>query len=308
MTDRIDVPATPDPTPRPGVSPRAAALAEVMLAFAGVHVSYRAFKRFTLPGRWESAAGLNYSAGAAMILFTVGVLLLLGRDFRDYGLTLKGWRSRTCLGVVFGASSAALTILVVALMPPKVRAAFLRTGNPAASLAQAARELVMTLALFAVLGKRVLDRCPAAFSLSLIAGLLAIPPLAAWSLHRPSLPVLAMEGWLFLGAGFGEEVFFRGYVQSRIDLAFGRPHRVLGMDFGAGLIVSSLLFGLIHALNSVDYFAGRYHFAWWSGLSAIFAGLFFGCLREKTGSILAGGVAHGLDDAMEYGLKFLANS
>jgi uncharacterized protein len=104
--------------------------------------------------------------------------------------------------------------------------------------------------------------------------------------------------WLFLGAGFGEEVFFRGYIQSRVNQAFGRPWRILGLQFGVGLIVSSLLFGLIHALNTVDYFSRRFEFAWlWWGTNFV-SGLFFGCLREKTGSILPGAIIHGIEDVM----------
>jgi membrane protease YdiL (CAAX protease family) len=98
--------------------------------------------------------------------------------------------------------------------------------------------------------------------------------------------------------GFGEEVFFRGYIQSRLNQEFGRPFRIMGVEFGLGLIVSSLLFGFIHVLNTVDYFSGRGAFAWWWWLSTFATGLFYGCLREKTGSVLAGGVHHGLIDVM----------
>src|SRR5205823_5646512 len=103
---------------------------------------------------------------------------------------------------------------------------------------------------------------------------------------------------LFFGAGFGEEIFFRGYIQSRLNQAFGRPFRLLGTQFGLGLLVSSALFGFIHALNTVDYFGGRWDFAWWWWPPAFASGLFYGCLREKTGSVLAGGVHHGLVDVL----------
>jgi hypothetical protein len=43
-----------------------------------------------------------------------------------------------------------------------------------------------------------------------------------------------------LDDGFGEEIFFRGYIQSRVDQAFGLPFRLLGFEFGPGLLVSSL--------------------------------------------------------------------
>src|SRR5262249_27015326 len=125
--------------------------------------------------------------------------------------------------------------------------------------------------------------------------LLAILPAVAAYSHRPAMWATAL--WLFFGAGFGEEIFFRGYIQSRVDEAFGYPFRFLGMEFGAGLIAAALLFALIHGLNTVDYFQGKFDFGWSYGLQNLFTGLFFGLLRSRTGSVLPGAIVHGLQDA-----------
>lgn len=69
-------------------------------------------------------------------------------------------------------------------------------------------------------------------------------------------------------------------------------------DKGASEILSSLLFGFIHVLNTVDYFNGRWDFAWWWWLPNFVVGLFFGVLREKAGSVLAGSIIHGLTDVL----------
>ncbi len=55
---------------------------------------------------------------------------------------------------------------------------------------------------------------------------------------------------------------------------------------------------LILALNSVDYFQGRFTFVWGFGLAALCTGLLYGCLRESTGSILAGVVTHAVLDVL----------
>jgi membrane protease YdiL (CAAX protease family) len=136
---------------------------------------------------------------------------------------------------------------------------------------------------------------PPAVSLTLLLALLAVPPLLAAYLHRPAVWLAVL--WNFLGAGFGEEVFFRGYIQSRVDAGFGRPWRLFGCAVGPGLIASSVLFGLIHALNTVDYFGGRWDFGWWYGLGTTIEGLLYGYLRARTGSVWAGAVTHGLVDA-----------
>jgi membrane protease YdiL (CAAX protease family) len=129
---------------------------------------------------------------------------------------------------------------------------------------------------------------------AVLLALLALPPILGAYLHRPAVWLAVL--WNFLGAGFGEEIFFRGYIQSRVDAAFGWPWRVLGSAVGPGLIVSSLLFGLIHALNTVDYFSGRWEFGWCYGLGTTIVGLFYGYLRARTGRVWAGAVTHGLVD------------
>jgi membrane protease YdiL (CAAX protease family) len=103
--------------------------------------------------------------------------------------------------------------------------------------------------------------------------------------------------WQFIFSGFGEEILYRGYFQSRINEEFGRPHSFLGVNFGIGLIIASLLFAMAHVLNPFNPFKGSFDLFWGWGLWTSFGGLFFGFIREKTGSILAAGIAHGLPDA-----------
>jgi membrane protease YdiL (CAAX protease family) len=92
----------------------------------------------------------------------------------------------------------------------------------------------------------------------------------------------------FVFVGFGEELFFRGYVQSRLNTAFGRPFRLFGIQWGLGLIVASVLFGLMHPL--VHSAPRPWPWALWTAV----AGMIFGMLREKSGSIIAPAIAHGL--------------
>src|SRR5262245_42460783 len=84
--------------PRP-----ACVLIEVLLVFALTHLTYRAFKRFTELGRLEGEAGLNFSAGVAMTLVAVLILLVCRRDWNEYGLAVSGWRFGLGLGLVCAA-------------------------------------------------------------------------------------------------------------------------------------------------------------------------------------------------------------
>lgn len=105
---------------------------------------------------------------------------------------------------------------------------------------------------------------------------------------------------VFLGlvssTAIGEELFFRGYMQSRLNEVFGLPGRIGSVRVGLGLLVSSLFFGVLHGLNTVDYFRGHYAFAWGWTILTVASGFLFGMIREKTGSVVPGIIAHGLLD------------
>jgi membrane protease YdiL (CAAX protease family) len=87
--------------------------------------------------------------------------------------------------------------------------------------------------------------------------------------------------------GFAEEFMFRGYIQGRLNRAFGKPYHKLGLSFGWGLLFASLLFGLMHALSP----GNPLHWPW--GLWAFVGGICFGIIREKGGSFLASALVHG---------------
>lgn len=257
--------------PRYGLLQPAAALAEVTVMFAATHVLYRAIKRFTLLGEWEGAAGTNFIPGMAMVAMTVGALLVGRRRFEPYGLGVRRWPQDLNLGlacatVVIAVAAVALGVTGYRYDPnrppdPNGPPQLMRTlGSPVIGLLA----LLALLVLFRL--ARGKPHTPPAVSLAILVALLAVPPLLAAYLHRSAVWLAVL--WNFLGCGFGEEVFFRGYIQSRVDAGFGRPWRVLGCVVGPGLIMSSLLFGLIHALNTVDYFGGRWDFGWWYGLGA----------------------------------------
>jgi membrane protease YdiL (CAAX protease family) len=100
----------------------------------------------------------------------------------------------------------------------------------------------------------------------------------------------------FVFAGFGEEIMFRGYMQSRLNEGFGYPWSLAGVKFGPGLLITSILFGVLHLLNPFNPLQGQFSLAIWSGISSTVAGFLFGFIREKTGDVLAPSIAHGLVD------------
>lgn len=121
-------------------------------------------------------------------------------------------------------------------------------------------------------------------------------PLAVFLHHHPAGPITAT--FVFLGhittTALGEELFFRGYIQSRLNRTFGQPWHMGSVSIGIGFVFATMLFGFLHALNTVDYFHGSYGFAWnWAG-ATLLTGALFGFIREKTGSVIPCVIAHGL--------------
>jgi hypothetical protein len=127
--------------------------------------------------------------------------------------------------------------------------------------------------------------------------LLLFPILVGLALHRLTVIIVSTVLWQVF-SGFGEEFVWRGYVQTRLNQAFGRPWNLLGLQFGPGLLTTSLLFGIFHAFNTYDPALGAASLSWGWALFTTCSGLFFGILREKTGSLLAPGIAHALPDAV----------
>jgi membrane protease YdiL (CAAX protease family) len=135
-------------------------------------------------------------------------------------------------------------------------------------------------------------------SLITVALLLLLPICVALAMRKLSVVIVSTVVWQFVFSGFGEEFVWRGYVQWRLNQAFGRPMRLFGIQFGPGLIIAAGLFGLLHAFNTYDAAIGLSSLSWGWALWTFTASLTFGTMREKTGTLLAPGIAHGLPDAV----------
>lgn len=80
-------------------------------------------------------------------------------------------------------------------------------------------------------------------------------------------------GFVFLVA-LPEEVFYRGYLQTRLDAVFKKKIRILGADVGWSLVVASAFFALGHLVEPRP-----------DKLGTFFPGLVFGWLRARTGTV-----------------------
>lgn len=101
-----------------------------------------------------------------------------------------------------------------------------------------------------------------------------------YGLHFQAHP-LPVFGWVVIDQLFlvsvPEEIFFRGWFQSRLHHLFRARWRVLGVRVGWSWLLTALLFALAHSLVT---------YQWWH-FSIFIPALLFGWMREKTGTIAA---------------------
>jgi membrane protease YdiL (CAAX protease family) len=90
-----------------------------------------------------------------------------------------------------------------------------------------------------------------------------------------------------------EELFFRGFIHKLLEKAWPAKRTIWGGGVGKALIVSSALFAIGHLAVNMDP----------RRLAVFFPGLLFGWMRSKTGSILAGTIAHALSNLFIYLLE-----
>jgi membrane protease YdiL (CAAX protease family) len=85
-------------------------------------------------------------------------------------------------------------------------------------------------------------------------------------------------------------------MQTGLNEDFGKPWRFKGVSFGPGLLISPVLFGVLRMFNTFNPFLGSYDLAVCWAVTTCFAGLLFGFVREKTGTVVSASLAHGLVD------------
>lgn len=101
------------------------------------------------------------------------------------------------------------------------------------------------------------------------------------------LPALLYQATM---PGLAEEFVYRGMLLMLLDKSFGRPWRLLGTQFGSGLIIVSVLFGLMHGLDIQGF--GIRQVYWPEMVYAFIMGVILAWLRERTGSVWPGVVFH----------------
>jgi membrane protease YdiL (CAAX protease family) len=97
-------------------------------------------------------------------------------------------------------------------------------------------------------------------------------------------PVVTLILWNLIAVAIPEEIFFRGYIQSRLYEVFPARFRFLKMEISAANLGASIIFALAHLIAVPNPFR----------LLVFFPSLIFGRLREKSDSVFPPAIFHWL--------------
>lgn len=262
------------------------------LAVFALMVALRVVLRSTSLNQWEKQnLGWIYTVMLLWIGLTALVMILTRRSWAEYGVSSLNWQTNLDIGI------KAYLVRIIPIVFGGFGAAWLGL-NGAASVAYRALIWVITLAVMVWVLNRQKEVKSSRANVIVTLLLLFVPIGIALAFGKLSLMIVSTVFWQFVFSGFGEEFIYRGYFQSRLNQAFGRPVHFFGIQFGAGLIIASFLFGLLHVFDAYDPTLGFSSLAWQALLVNFIAGLFHGVIFEKTGTLLAPGIAHGLPDAV----------
>jgi membrane protease YdiL (CAAX protease family) len=114
----------------------------------------------------------------------------------------------------------------------------------------------------------------------------AAVPGSCWHLLHPSFRLPPAFATMALAqlvvVALPEELFFRGYVQGRLEDALPAQRKLFGAPFGWAIVIQAALFGVGHFLVTFEP----------AMLTRFFPGLLFGWMYARTRSILASTIFH----------------
>jgi len=242
---------------------------------------------------WQNNFLHHYFHGhTVMILISLLAIFVTRKSFGTYAITFRNMRyhlniASSCLAVVMPLSALGFAFLL-----PKLQTSYVDWDG--ALILSVLGICQVFLIAYLLKKKQTFSNLP---SSNIILFLFLL--VAAFSLAIFTTPYTKrISGFVFylFFVGFGEEILYRGYIQSRLNEAFDRSYHFFGVNWGWGIIIASLIFGFSHMgilTLSLGEYVLRLPWVFWT----FFSGLVFGFIREKTGSIVAPAVVHGMPQA-----------
>lgn len=261
------------------------AVLEVVVVF-GLTLSLIALVSLSPVGRWERhITNRGFIEYSVMIIIPLLLLAATRRDLTVYGLSLRN--------VSYHLDIAATAFIPVAIVSAVLASVDYREWRGVLIL------VTLQIAVLLATGWLLKHKPTADVNGSPLGVISSVVCLELAIGSRVGNALSALVFYIFF-LGLGEELLFRGYIQSRLNAAFEKPFRFFGVPWGWGIVITAALFGVMHVLNLGSLVSGRWQPAWWWGFWTFFNGLVLGFVREKSGSIIASTILHGLPQAIAY--------
>jgi len=252
---------------------------------------------------WLKGMGVYYGwrdicFGLQAIIIPLAIIWLCNRDWSTYGFKLTNFRYLIHYGFI-----GAMIMMLAGFGFGFLKSRQINPAGMEGSLIMTALTLVMIGILVIAFRKSNQNNSPRqpriAYKLIILIAMVLCPVVIAILRQRFTLSIVRWDLYYLFMVGFGEEIKYRGYFQSRINEEYGRPWKVAGISFGPGLLLVSILFGLSHMgqFGLFNPFEGQFNINPWMGLQAFGGSLFYGLIREKSGSIIPSSIAHGVPSA-----------
>jgi len=241
--------------------------------------------------RWENRAlGGSYFTGVLMIVLGVMVIIIRRYEFNEMGLTSERWRR----SINYGFRG-----WIFFLIPQYLLSFTLSWGVGYRDSMWISGFLVVFILVASLLMVTRKEMPPASNRRLVLIGLVMLIPFAFMALTGEIMVgMMKVYAWNILIGGFAEEFFYRGYLQSSINLEYGTNWKLGKVKFGPGLLVSSILYGLSRGLRTIKPWSGVYSVSWSWTLYALALGIFYGLIRESSGDIIGSGTANGMIDGI----------
>ena len=207
------------------------AITEVVGVFSLVTLGFKAILSSPL-GAWESQVLDRHLVEYALVLaFPLLIMAVIWKEFESFGISLQDIRSQL--------KAAAIGFIPVLMISSTLH--FIGWQRWGQALLVSSVEVGVLFLLAWLLQKK-----PTAVTMGALSTL--VISRAAFALEIGSGEIILGLVYSLVFVSLGEEVLFRGYIQSRLNECFGHPFQFFGVSWGWGIIISSLLFGLWHLL------------------------------------------------------------
>lgn len=105
--------------------------------------------------------------------------------------------------------------------------------------------------------------------------------------------------YLAIMPGLNEELIYRGFLLGFLNKLFDKRFRFLGTNFGWGVILTTIVFGLLHGFHLTENYQIQFDNAPNIILTGIY-GFIFALMRERSGSLVFPIIAHSTIDFFHF--------